>query len=412
MHPNLRLQGTTFHFRRRVPKTMLLLLGRNEIVHTLRTSCPRQAAIRARALFVASEQAFDALSSSPELDANQAHALVSEWLRSALQSMEAQRAEGFEYYDARKLGVAYRGPGDPVHSPEAQAIMAKSQANLFRRMLMENDLTFAELGASEVAEKAGFSFNLDITGSKIMARLMARAMIEMHDDIARRLDGVFPPLSRDAPSQPSYVPPEPLPTQPPQPQPGILFSEGYQAHEADMCGSRAHPAKPWQEQTRRQNAKTAELWVEFCGDRPTNFYTRDNAVAFKRALEHLPTNHGKSANDTRTLPEIVKAISEAPRGERPTTIAMKTVKRHMSAMSGYFAWLLDRPELSKIKDTNILLNFKYGVSNSEEDRMMWESEDLSKLFATPIWTGCHSLKLRSKPGKLVIRDHQFWLPLT
>ncbi len=356
-----------------------------------------------------SEQAFDALSSAPELDANQAHALVSQWLRSTLQSLETQRADGFEYYDARKLGVASRGPTDPIHSPEAQAIMAKVQANLFRHMLMKNDLTFAELMASEIAEKAGAPFDLDTSGSKIMARLVARAMIEMNDDIARRLDGVFPPLHQDAPSPQSYRPPEPPP--PPQPPPGILFSDGYKAHESDMCGPRAHPAKPWQEQTRRQNAKTAELWLELFGDSQVNSYTRDNAVAFKRALEHLPTNHGKSANDVRTLPEIVKAVAETPRGKRPATIAMKTVKRHMSAMSGYFGWLLDRPELSKLKGTNILLNFKYGVSNSEEDRMMWEADDLTKLFATPIWTGCHPPQLRSKPGQLVIRDHQFWLPL-
>ena len=242
--------------------------------------------------------------------------------------------------------------------------------------------------------------------------MVTRAMLEMNQDIGRRLDGDFPPLHTEAPPVPP-VPPTPVPpVTPPAPVPkGILFSEGYKQHEKDMWGPRAAPQKPWQEQTRLQNAKTAALWVEFCGDRPVDAYTRDDAVAFKRALEHLPQNHGKSPNDKRTMPEIVEAVSKAPRDKRPPTIAMKTVKRHMSALSGYFGWLLDRPNLSGLKEMNIFLNFKYGVASSEDDRLMWEGDDLARLFMTPIWTGCLSAARRSQSGDVVIKDHRYWLPL-
>jgi integrase len=90
---------------------------------------------------------------------------------------------------------------------------------------------------------------------------------------------------------------------------------------------------------------------------------------------------------------------------------MKTVKRHMSALSGYFGWLMDRPVKYGLKDVNIFLNFKYGPASSEDDRLMWEAEDLIKLFATPIWTGCLSAGRRSTPGCEIIKDHLFWLPL-
>lgn len=63
---------------------------------------------------------------------------------------------------------------------------------------------------------------------------------------------------------------------------------------------------------------------------------------------------------------------------------MKTVKRHMGALSGYFGWLMDRPAHSGLKDLNIFLNFKYGIASSEDDRLMGGAEDLAKLFATPI----------------------------
>jgi integrase len=90
---------------------------------------------------------------------------------------------------------------------------------------------------------------------------------------------------------------------------------------------------------------------------------------------------------------------------------MKTVKRHMSALSGYFGWLQDRPNLSGLRDMNIFLNFKYGVASSEDDRLMWEAEDLGRLFASPIWTGCQSEGRRSQPGNVIIKDHRYWLPL-
>jgi integrase len=42
---------------------------------------------------------------------------------------------------------------------------------------------------------------------------------------------------------------------------------------------------------------------------------------------------------------------------------------------------------------------------------MWTSDKLGQLFASPIWHGCHSAERRTKPGREIIRDHRFWLPL-
>lgn len=385
---------------------MLLLLGRNEIVHTLRTRCPRQAAIRVRALFVSSEQAFGDLSTKPTLPPDQAYALVTRWLRETLNMLETGRALGLDYFDARVLGI-----DDPELAALTGAIqpwIARFSADMWRDALKANDLSKSEEMAVALADRNGIKVIPGSPDAKILSRMVARALLEMNQDIGRRLDGVFPPLHQDAPSPPNNAPPPP--SLPPAPK-GIMFAAGFRLHEADMCGARAAPDKPWTEQTRRQNAKTIDLWIEFFGDRPVDAYTRDDAVAFKRALEHLPKNHGKSPNDTRTMPEIVKAVADAAREDRPQTIAMKTVKRHMSALSGYLGWLMDRPAQSGLKDLNIFLNFKYGVASSEDDRLMWEAEDLTKLFATPVWTGSLSTGRRSLPGDVIIKDHRFWLPL-
>jgi integrase len=326
--------------------------------------------------------------------------------------MEMQRALGHEYYDGHKLGVPGMKAEDARHSPKGQAMVADALALFYRGILTRNDLALTELIASEIAEKAGIAFELGSPNAKLMARLVGRALLEENLDIGRRVLGDFPPLHLESlkASTSSAVAPASQPTIPP-PSKGIMFAAGYRLHEADMCGARAAPGKPWTKQTRLQNAGTIDLWIEFFGDRPVDAYTRDDAVAFKRALEHLPKHHGKSANDTRTMPEIVKAVADAAQEDRPQTIAMKTVKRHMSALSGYFGWLMDRPTQSGLKDLNIFLNFKYGVGSSEDDRLMWEADDLAKLFATPIWAGSLSAGRRSVPGDVIIKDHRFWLPL-
>jgi integrase len=354
---------------------------------------------------VASEHAFGIVSTRPTLLPDQAYALVTKWLRDTLVTLETGRALGFDYLDAGLLGI-----DDPELAALTGAIqpwIAGFSADMWRDALKSNDISKSEEVALALANHNGIKVVSGSADAKILARMVTRALLEINQDIGRRLDGVFPPLHQEAPNQHRNMPPPPLP---PAPK-GIQFAEGFRLHEADMSGSRAAPDKPWTEQTRRQNAKTIELWIELFGDRPVDAYTRDDAVAFKRALEHLPKNHGKSPNDTRTMPEIVKAVANAARDDRPQTIAMKTVKRHMSALSGFFGWLLDRPLLSGIKGVNIFLNFKYGVASSEDDRLMWEAEDLNKLFATPIWTGSLSSGRRSLPGDVIIKDHRFWLPL-
>ena len=40
-----------------------------------------------------------------------------------------------------------------------------------------------------------------------------------------------------------------------------------------------------------------------------------------------------------------------------------------------------------------------------------EGERLTKLFNSPVWTGCKSKSSRSKPGALVLKDDKYWLPL-
>ena len=273
VYPNLRIQGTGHHFRRRVPKPLVARLKRHEVVFSLRTACPRQAALRARAVFLATERAFREMTERPSLTPEQCHALVAAWLRRSL----------WEWEEAQARRDAPGTPGAPDWNGIHRMVVATC-VPLYGQALADNDLGMAERTAAEIAALAGVPFDIGEPGARLLARTVLRAWKEAYEEIGRRADGLFPPLSQDAPSGTAAAAPAAV-APPPKETRGILFSEGYQRHEADMCGPRAAPQKPWKVQTRRQNAMTAALWIEFCGDRPVDTYTRDEAVAFKRALE-------------------------------------------------------------------------------------------------------------------------------
>ena len=127
---------------------------------------PRQAAFRARALFVVSEQAFSAVSTRPTLRPDQAYALVTTWLRDSLCRLETERALGFDYFDARLLGIE-----DPELAALTHAIqpwIARFSAEMWRDALKANDLTKAE----EVALTLAHRNSLDIAPGSADAKIL------------------------------------------------------------------------------------------------------------------------------------------------------------------------------------------------------------------------------------------------
>ena len=80
----LRVRGTTWWFRRRVPDSLTGRLGLREVTRSLRTSCPREATRRGRLAWLATERAFRQMAKDLSLDAERATVLVRRLLREAL----------------------------------------------------------------------------------------------------------------------------------------------------------------------------------------------------------------------------------------------------------------------------------------------------------------------------------------
>ncbi len=109
--PNIRLRGTRFWFRRRVPGPLTDRIGRGEIVRSLRTSCPREAARRARAMWLASDRVFSLVAAKKSLGRAQVELILSRLLEESVwdSSSVDELVEGFSDGDLAAVGRLF-GP--------------------------------------------------------------------------------------------------------------------------------------------------------------------------------------------------------------------------------------------------------------------------------------------------------------
>jgi integrase len=163
----------------------------------------------------------------------------------------------------------------------------------------------------------------------------------------------------------------------------------------------------WRAGAESQAMVSLKLFIEVCGDRPADAYTRADGDTFRTTLRQLPNNYRKShADHDKPLKQI---IAEAA-GKKARTLSDKTVKRHFWAVSRFFAFLMETGRLPHDAD-NPARGFSFNTKGTaRQQRDMWDGDELRRLFASPVWTGCHPF-FRSQPGAEIIRDTLFWLPL-
>ena len=168
----------------------------------------------------------------------------------------------------------------------------------------------------------------------------------------------------------------------------------------------AQKDKGWRGQTLAQNKTTYRMFAKCCGDKPVAAYTKTDLTKFYDLLRALPQLYSKSKEWANLT---LEQITEQTKGQDIQRLSMTTIKRHFSALGVFFAYLKRRGEY--VGD-NPAYGFEFPTKGRvRHGRDMWEGEPLTRLFNSPVWTGCLSKDRRSRPGSLIIRDDKYWLPL-
>jgi integrase len=120
---------------------------------------------------------------------------------------------------------------------------------------------------------------------------------------------------------------------------GPTFSELQEAFLAERAkGNDAE--KPWSADVVAQARTTFAMFLSLVGDVKVATLTRQQVGRFKADVLSLPTNWGKSQKFERSAQDWIDS-AKASKTKVPT-LSAKTVKRHFSALSGYWRWLEQR----------------------------------------------------------------------
>ncbi len=399
-------RGGIFHFRRRVPDDLRPCLGRRELVCSLATSDPRTAKLRACRLYVASENLFLALRTTPMLTEAQLARMVQDFYSLLLDTENLCRLREQPIDEVRRSGRARHYGAVAQRAREALACNRLDEARfLAEGMLKKQGIVIRELPPDDLAraEQAMLRAGVD-AGEALKARYEGDFNYEPRDRLLKlKLDALDERTTQTA--QPVVTPTASAPAEtraetenvPPFSDVGIKFRASQLA------------TKDWDQQTAAQAGATYRLFVDVCGDKPVSAYTRKDAGRFREQVQRLPNDYGKHPRYRDMSVEQILAVYEAASAtNRKPVITQRTVKRHFSALSTLWGAAVAREDAA----TNIFSGFRFASSRkASEQRDMWERVDLARLFTTPIWAGCASAGRRTTSGDLILRDEKFWLPL-
>ena len=117
----------------------------------------------------------------------------------------------------------------------------------------------------------------------------------------------------------------------------------------------------------------------------------------------LPANHSKQKHlQGLGLREILKITSAQPR------LHPKTAGKYMDNLRAFLGWCVGEEYLKSLPGKGIKLPTKSKVESDRQPSRLSSSPQYSR---PPQYSGHRSQTQRSSPGKLVVKDGKFWVPL-
>jgi integrase len=185
------------------------------------------------------------------------------------------------------------------------------------------------------------------------------------------------------------------------------------------------------------SAAAHRLFIEFVGDKPAIQYGSDDAIKFLRLLQRMPVGVnqrkpyiGLSASQAIEKADQIESqqielakmkiaaqklkgasadrlLSEARVGRISTT----TVIKHRDHVAAVFTHLQSRLHVAIKNPFDGIRPDRVEKSDVRDDRERFSAEQIRRIFASPIWTGTRSRYYIATKGKIVVKDHRYWVPL-
>ena len=162
--------------------------------------------------------------------------------------------------------------------------------------------------------------------------------------------------------------------------------------------------REWPTKTVLRKRSELREFLEIVGDKPVNAYRQVDGVNFKDIQLALPVYRQKAPFKGLTLVEAAKKTSELRAGgEKVDLLNPITINDKIGTVSLFFEWAKSR-DSSVVNPVADLRIQRSKNKRKGKKRHPWTIDELNRMFAAPIYTGCRSERHWKQPGNLVLRQ--------
>jgi hypothetical protein len=148
-------------------------------------------------------------------------------------------------------------------------------------------------------------------------------------------------------------------------------------------------------------------FIELHGDLAIDAITKANIREFKDALAELPTRLPSDYKKV-PLPKILEAVrSGRCVGGEPMVAA--SINKLLNALSSILSLAVDNGFIENNPAHRVRM--PEDKARQGEKRLPYNKEDLKIIFNSPLFKGCRNSRQREIAGNEIIKDHKYWLPL-
>ncbi len=455
---HLHRRGAIYYWRARLPARLSAALRQTHLVKSLRTPVPGLARRRARAVSAAMDRLEEFLMNAPAR-----FSPTRLQMRLVLESLFNRiLEEGTAKRDAEPHGLARYAEGDPVEEPivlssenreewtaddwdayiaglQADAEHPENKAIKWGGLAEGNITDDVKPLLDEELKAFGVSLTHDDPQYDVLARDANRVIARAYAIEAERWRGHHD----SAQGIPSFVS-QKYPDDSPLIDP---WSKKLGREEADFLSQyvrtigeefiELRQANGAAMKTERDDRIALRYFLDLVGDIRINDLMPNHSKKLAEQLLRMPREYGRGIYARKTPRQAIKiadrledAINESSEQEsilfegfefsrieaqkKAERMRKKTANKHLSFFTSLWRSSLVPRSLQPMNPFAGAL-YKKRLLRTETarrgTRTRYSQEQLLELFATPIWQGCASKAVRTKPGNLIIDDWRYWAPL-
>ena len=171
-------------------------------------------------------------------------------------------------------------------------------------------------------------------------------------------------------------------------------------------------AREWPLKTILRKRSELREFMDIAGDKPVNAYVQADGIKFKDIQLALPINRQKAPFRGLSRIEVARKATELRKaGTHVDLLNPITIKDKLGTVALFFvrAKARDSTVVNPVAEQRVQLRRN---KRGGKKRHPWAIDELNRMFAAPIFTGCRSSRHWKQPGNVVLRESaRYWVPL-